>query len=210
MEMIESVGEALDNLRNEKNTTSILVPRLAAAEGSVPEKEKALENRSRELEKSCYNAVQSFIDGRLRDDRAKLADRLSTAEAKALQYAKIIREKEVLKARISQENREKALLKQAKLELEQNNDNQVLRTEKAVLQADYDELKEHKRLFKEQESSSELRHIDQLVVSSPSVLSTRTLDRQTAELQHLDGLVATWQATLDHATADRNGSKSSN
>lgn len=222
------MGEALDNLRNEKNTTSILVPKLAAAEGGVAEKEKALENRSRELEKSCYNDVQSFIEGRLRNDRAKLADRLSTAEAKALQYAKIIREKEVLEARISQENREKALLKQAKLELEQkykdrddkakalregydqlSNDNQVLRTEKAVLQADYDELKEHERLFKEQESSSELRHIDQLVVSNPAVLSTRTLDRHTAELQHLDGLVAAWQATLNHATAERDGSESS-
>jgi phage shock protein A len=142
-----------------------------------------------------------------------------------MQHAKILGEKEALEARILQESQEKALLKQTKVELEQNykerddeakalregydqlrNDNQALQTEKAVLQADYDELKEHGKLPKELKSGYEQRHVDQPAVVRALVSSTTAFDRQAAELQHLDGLVAIWQTTLGNATAGMNES----
>jgi chromosome segregation ATPase len=223
----EKLDESRENTRNEKNKVNILESKLSAAESGIVEMKKILENKYRELVKNYYNKVQNLVEGRVRDEKAKLADRLSTAEAKVLQYAKVLGEKEVLEAMISQERQEKALLKQAKLELEKrykdrddeakalregynqlSNDIQTLQTEKAVLQADYDGLKrEQERLPEGNQSSSKPRHADQPAVSSPQFSATTAFDRQTAELQHLDGLVAIWQTTLDNATADRNESR---
>jgi chromosome segregation ATPase len=177
------------------------------------------------LKKSYYRDLHRLVEERVRDEKIKLGDRLSKAEAKAMQHAKILGEKEALGARVLQESREKALLKQTKVDLEQkyrdrddeakalregyvqlSNDNQALQTEKAVLQADYDELKEHGNLPEELKSGYEQRHVDQPAVVRPLVSSTAAFDRQAAELQHLDGLVAIWQTTLGNATAEMNGS----
>ncbi|KAG9191137.1 hypothetical protein G6011_09225 [Alternaria panax] len=200
----EKWSEVMENLRNEKNM-------IAAAEGSIAEREKALENRSRELEKGYHTKVQKSVEERLREEKTKLADRLSTAEAKALQYAKVVHKNEVLEAKISQGDLEKKLLKYKDRDDEANalregydqlsNDIQVLQTEKSELQVDIDELKrEQERLPKEYQSSSEPGHVDQPAASSPRPSATTPLDRQTAELQHLGALRAVWQTALDNAT----------
>ncbi|KAI4696056.1 uncharacterized protein J4E88_000228 [Alternaria novae-zelandiae] len=183
---------------------------------------RALKEEYDELQKEHRVGIEKRVEERVRDEKIKLADRLSKAEAKASRYAKVLEEKEALEARILQESREKALLKQAKLEWEQkykerddeakavqqgydqlSNDIQALQTENAVLQADHDELKkEHEPLPEEHKSKTEQRHIGLHAVAHPDVSPTTASDRQAAELQHLDGLVAIWQTTLANATAE--------
>jgi hypothetical protein len=202
-----------------------LLLKLVDARNSVAKKERDLKDEYGGLKKSYYRDLHRLVEERVRDEKLKLGDRLSKAEAKAMQHAKILGEKEALEARVLQESREKALLKQTKVELEHkyrdrddeakalregyvqlSNNNQALQTEKAVLQADYDELKEHGKPPEEFKYGSEQCHFDQPAVVRPLVSSTTAFDRQAAELQHLDGLVAIWQTTLGNATAEINES----
>ncbi|KAI4650139.1 uncharacterized protein J4E79_009406 [Alternaria viburni] len=209
-----------------RNSIHDLQLKLAVIQRDFAKKKVALEDEYGELKKKHYTDLQKLVEERMRSEKIKLSDRLSKAEAKAMQYAKVLQEKEALEARVLEEGREKALFKQAKLEWEQkykerddeakalrqgydqfSNDNQALQTEKAVLQADFDELKkEHKPLPGEHTPSYELRHVDQHTMALPHVSSTTAFDRQAAELQHLDGLVAIWQTTLENATAEMNES----
>jgi len=158
--------------------------------------------------------------------KARLADRLGDLEAKALRYAKLLDENELLRAKVLQGDREQVLLKRVKLEMEKkyqdrddeakafkegydqiSNDIQMLQTERAVLQADYDTRKEEKEGWSKQKtSSSKLRCVDQPAVLNHPVSARPAVDRQAAELQHLAGFIITWQATLHNATVGRNGS----
>ncbi|KAI4704766.1 hypothetical protein J4E89_009643 [Alternaria sp. Ai002NY15] len=199
---------------------------VADVEASYVKKERALQDEYGALKKNHYRDLQQLVELRVRDEKIKLTDRLSTAETKASHYTKALEEKKALEARIVQESREKAALKQAKLEWEQkykerdeeaktvqegyeqlSNDNQALQTEKAVLQADYDEMKnEHEQLPKERKPNFGQLHVDPHVIVLPDVSLTTAVDRQAAELQHLDGLVTIWQTTLENATAEMNES----
>ncbi|KAB2109083.1 hypothetical protein AG0111_0g2833 [Alternaria gaisen] len=88
-----------------------------------------------------------------------------------------------------------------------SNDIQMLQTERAVLQADYNTLKEEQEGWsKQQTSSSELHRVDQPAVLNQPISARPAVVRQTAELQHLAGLIITWQATLHNVTVKRNGS----
>ena len=233
----DTVGEAKKELQDVRSASSAanemgrnnihdLQLKLAVIQRDFAKKEVALADEYGELKKKHYTDLQKLVEERMRSEKIKLSDRLSKAEAKAMQYAKVLQEKEALEARVLEEGREKALLKQAKLEWEQkykerddeakalregydqfSNDNEALQTEKAVLQADYDELKkEYKPLPEEHTPSSELRHVDQHTMVLPHVSSTTAFDRQAAELQHLDGLVVIWHTTLENATAEMNES----
>ncbi|CAN9311039.1 unnamed protein product [Alternaria alternata] len=138
--------------------------RLAAFERDATDKERLVSDRYRELERSYCNKVQKLVESRVRDERARLVDRLEDLEAKALRYAKLLDENELLKAKILQGDREQVLLKRVKLEMEKkyqdrdeeakafkegydqiSNDIQMLQIERAVLQADYDTLKKRTR-----------------------------------------------------------------
>ena len=185
--------------------------RLAAFERDATDKERLVSDRYRELERSYYNKVQKLVESRVRDERARLVDRLEDLEAKALRYAKLLDENELLKAKISQGDREQVLLKRVKLEMEKkyqdrdeeakafkegydqiSNDIQMLQIERAVLQADYDTLKkEQEGWSKQQTSSSELRRVDQPAVLNQPISARAAVVRQAAELQHLAGLIIT-------------------
>ncbi|KAI4628400.1 hypothetical protein J4E83_002950 [Alternaria metachromatica] len=199
---------------------------VAKDKATIAKNEKAWRQEYEEIKKESKRDLQQRVEERVRDEKIKLADRLGKAEAKASRYAKVLEEKEALEARVLQESREKALLKQAKLEWEQkykerddeakavqqgydqlSNDIQALQTENAVLHADHDEWKkEHEPLPEEQKPSSECRHVDQDTMALPHVSSTTASDRQAAELQHLDGLVTIWQTTLENTIAEMNES----
>ena len=209
-----------------RNSIHDLQLKLAVIQRDFAKKKVALEDEYGELKKKHYTDLQKLVEERMHSEKIKLSDRLSKAEAKASRYAKVLEEKEALEARVLQESREKALLKQAKLEWEQkykerddeakavqegydqlSNDIQALQTENAVLHADHDEWKkEHEPLPEEHKPNTEQRHIDLHAVAHPDVSLTTAADRQAAELQHLDGLVAIWQTTLENATAEMNES----
>ncbi|KAI4652075.1 hypothetical protein J4E93_002272 [Alternaria ventricosa] len=224
----EKAAEFETALSDEKRKTKELESRLETVEGRFAGKEKSLNGKYHELVKGYYNNVQKLVEGRVCDEKAKLAERLSKAEAKALLYDRILDEKEVQQARALQGDQEKALLRRTKSELEKkykdrddeakafkegydqlSNDNQVLQTEKAVLQTDYDELKrENEKLSREHTPSPMPHHENQPTVADPHIPDTAVVfARQVAELQHLDGLATIWQNTLDTATADVNDSK---
>ncbi|CAN9271633.1 unnamed protein product [Alternaria alternata] len=213
-------------LEDAERKTEDLQIRLAASERDATDKERLVSDRYRELERGFYDKVQKLVESRVRDEKARLADRLEDLEAKALRYAKLLDENELLRAKILQGDREQVLLKRVKLEMEKkyqdrddeakafkegydqiSNDIQMLQTERAVLQADYDTLKEEQGGWsKQQTSSSELRCVDQPAVLNHPISARPAVDRQAAELQHLAGLIITWQATLHNATVERNGS----
>lgn len=215
-------------LSDEKRRTKELESRLETVEGRFAEKEKSLNDKYHELVKGYYNNVEKLVEGRVYDEKAKLAERLRKAEAKALLYDRVLDEKEVQQARALQGDQDKALLRRSKLELEKkykdrdeeaksvkegydqlSNDNQVLQSEKAVLQTDYDELKrENEKLSREHTPRLMPHHENQPTVADPRIPDTAAVfARQVAELQHLDGLATIWQNTLDTATADVNDSK---
>jgi hypothetical protein len=150
-------------LEDAERKTEDLEVRLAASERDTTDKERLVSDRYRELERGFYDKVQKLVESQVRDEKARLADRLEDLEAKALRYAKLLDENELLRAKVLQGDREQVLLKRVKLEMEKkyqdrddeakafkegydqiSNDIQMLQTERAVLQADYDTLKEEK------------------------------------------------------------------
>jgi hypothetical protein len=139
----------------ERKVAKNLAERLAEAMRNLTAQERELGGKYRELEKGYYENVQKLVEGRVNDESAKLAERLSNAEAKVLRYDKIAWENEELHAKVAELEREKVLFQQAKSELEHRHkavqeeakafregydqlsiDNQALQTEKAMLQAD--------------------------------------------------------------------------
>ncbi|KAI4683770.1 uncharacterized protein J4E84_006608 [Alternaria hordeiaustralica] len=216
------------SLGHEMRKSKKLESSLETVKGKLAEERRSMNDKYDELVKGYYDKVNKLVEGRVYDEKAKLAERLSKAEAKALLYDRVLDEKEVQRARALQGDQEKALLRRTKSELEKkykdrdeeaksfkegydqlSNDNQVLQTEKAVLQTDYDELKrEYEKLSREQTSGPMPHHESQPAVSKPHIPNTvAVFARQVAELQHLDGLATIWQNTLDTATADVNDSK---
>ncbi|EOA87206.1 uncharacterized protein SETTUDRAFT_19736, partial [Exserohilum turcica Et28A] len=182
------LGEAMGRLEESKATEAVLstelaaerykfkklASRLAALEGSIDEKEKALKDKHRELEKGYYGNVQKLVEGRVSDEKAKLADQLSQAEDKILRFDKLCAANKELEAKVIELTRELTLLQQAKLELEQrykkreeegkvfrqgydqlSNDIRTLCTEKVELQTEYDEVKkQHNQLLEQQRQSN--------------------------------------------------------
>lgn len=91
----------------------------AVIERDFAKKAVAVDDAYSELKKKHYTDLQKLVEERIRGEKIKFSDRLSKAEAKAMQYAKVLQEKEALEAGILKEGREKALLKQVKLEWKQ-------------------------------------------------------------------------------------------
>jgi chromosome segregation ATPase len=214
----------------ERKVAKNLAERLAGAMRNLTAQERELGEKYRELEKEYYENVQKLVEDRVNDESAKLAERLSNAEAKVLRYDKMTWENEELHAKVAELEREKVSFQQAKSELEHRHkavqeeakafrkgydqlsiDNQALQTEKAMLQADYDELiMERDRLLEDRKSEASTRATTFITARSQASSSTSTttaFERQTAELQHLDGLVAIWQKVCDSAISHRDESQ---
>jgi chromosome segregation ATPase len=123
----------------------------------VAQKEKDLETRYHELEKSFYEKVEKLMEGCVSDQSAKLVDRSNKAEAKVLRYDKMAEEIQELQAKNATSEREKVLSQEAKSELEHkfkdlaeevkafregydqlNADNKTLQTKQVKVQTDYD------------------------------------------------------------------------
>ncbi|KAI4937487.1 uncharacterized protein J4E92_002218 [Alternaria infectoria] len=215
-------------LSDEKRKVEELELSLKMDEGSFAAKERILNDKYRQLSKGYYTNVEKLVKERVYDEGMKHIDSGHKVHVMALQHARMLKEKEVLEAKMLEGDQEKVLLRRTKLELEReyrkrddqanalqqgydqlNNENQVLQTEKAVLQTDYDELKrEYEKLSREPTSGPMPHHESQPAVSKPHIPDTAAVfARQVAELQHLDGLATIWQNTLDTATADVNDSK---
>jgi hypothetical protein len=93
-------------LEDAERKTEDLEVRLAASERDTTDKERLVSDRYRELERGFYDKVQKLVESQVRDEKARLADRLEDLEAKALRYAKLLDENELLRAKVLQGDRE--------------------------------------------------------------------------------------------------------
>ncbi|CAO2655187.1 Nn.00g102510.m01.CDS01 [Neocucurbitaria sp. VM-36] len=236
-------SESLDEMKqklDEKNTRinavlskeMIMSERMAhleaktiQVEAEVEKKIEDLKTSKRDLDKSFYGRVQKLGEARLSDEKARLAERLSNAEAASKQRAKMLAENgELLQTiielkqemtRLSSANgASQARYKSLKAEAEAvkegcdqlTKDSTNLQMEIYDLREDIGRLTEERdELIKERRLAQDKRSAVQTEVAQPAALSTIALtatSRYRKELEHLDGLVAVWRKTLDMATSD--------